>query len=193
MQEHSTQFATEATTGAVWVIAHCHRGLCSRLLLLSFLMHHFSRMYHDDERIWNWNSLTGNRKSSNRVANGVEVASTRPWLVIPRRLRPSGMQNGPIRHAAEEMFLGLARSNFFQSARKRVWVMTQRPSIACAWLRRSYATQARKPGTQQSAERVGVERGHQRALWRLFWAPSPQNPKTRFRRPPAPQIWESVT
>jgi hypothetical protein len=46
-------------------------------------------------------------------------------------------------------------------------------SVVCAWLRRSYATQ--KP--RNTAERAGVKGRDQLALWRLFWAANPQNPK----------------
>jgi hypothetical protein len=56
--------------------------------------------------------------------------------------------------------------------------------VVCAWLRRSYATQE----PRNTAERAGVasEGGHQLALWRLFWAADPQNPKTPLPSPARP-------
>jgi hypothetical protein len=88
--------------------------------------------------------------------------------------------------SALEMIWVLARGSSFQAARK--WGMTQRLSSVphCAWLRRSY--EIMQHATQEprnTAERAGVEGGHQLALWRLFWAANPQNPKsTPVARPP---------
>ena len=148
-------------------------------------------------RIWNWNSLTGNRKSANLVVNGVEVAITRPWLVIPRRLRPSGMRNGPISYMT---WNGVARlANDLGFGQKQLLPGSQEvgddtASVVCAWLRRSYATQE----PRNTAEHAGVElrKGTGWLSGACFGlglrTANPQNPKAHFRRPPAPRIWEPV-
>jgi hypothetical protein len=100
------------------------------------------------------------------------------------------MRNGPIRHATELLRrlgndLGFGQKQLLPASQE---VGDDTAPVVCAWLRRSYATQE----PRNTAERAGVEGGHQLGLWRLFWAANPQNPKTHFRRPPASQIWESV-